>query len=371
MRSHRSWIGLVLVLLTAGACEAGIVFKQTNLVSSVDNLAPVTDANLKNPWGISMSSTGPFWVSNQVTGTSTLYNGQGQKFPIGNPLVVSIPSASGAGPTGQVFNASSSFQLEPGKKANFIFANLDGSISGWNPTVNPTTAIKPYQANDGAVYTGLAIGKSGSSDFLYAADSANGKIDVIDGSFVKTSLAGNFTDPGLGSGFTPYNIQNIGGTLYVTYENEQKGGGIIDAFDLNGNFLRRLTSNGDGGTLASPWGMAVAPSTWKEFAGALLVGNEDDGRISAFNLTTGDFLGQLKDSQGNFITNTGLWGLTFGNGGNGGDKNTLYFAAGIRGETEGLFGSLSAVPEPSSVVLLALGIVSTCGVAMRRRTRTQ
>ncbi len=374
---HRRWLavlgGLALLLLFSGVCWADLIFEQTNLVSSVPGLAPVNDPNLKNPWGISFAPTGPFWVSNQATGTATVYDDAGQPLPSGTPLVVTIPTVGGAqsGPTGQVFNPTSDFQVTSGSPALFLFANLDGTISGWHPAVNPTAAVVVVnqQATD-AVFTGLALGNNGSANFLYAANSANAQIDVYDGNFALTSLAGSFTDPGLPAGFTPYNIQNLEGTLYVTYENELTGGGIVDAFDLNGNFLRRVSANGDGGPLDDPWGLALTPASFGPFGNALLVGNEGDGHISAFNPLTGQFLGQLLDINGNPIANTGLWGLTFGNGGLGGDPDVLYFAAGIENEREGLFGSIrpvAAVPEPSTALLFSMGGLTMLAVLRRGR----
>jgi uncharacterized protein (TIGR03118 family) len=335
------------------------VYQQTNLVSDVPGLAAFTDPNLKNPWGMSSSPTSPIWVSNQVSGNSTLYNTAGQP----QALVVTIPGAGG--PTGQVFNASSDFALPTGGKALFLFANLDGSISGWNGAQGTTAVVQASVA--GAAFTGLAIGDNGAGNFLYAADSAGNKIDVFDGAFAQTSLSGSFIDPNLDPGFTVYNIQALGGKLYVTYENEGAGGGVVDAFDFNGNFLQRVTSNDATGPLQSPWGLALAPSTFGQFGGALLVGNEDDGRISAFDPTTGAFLGQLLDKNGNPISNPGLWGLKFGNGGNGGDPNTLYFAAGINGEQDGLFGAIRVVPEPSSIVMGGLGLSLVAAIGARRR----
>src|SRR4030095_7105092 len=191
-------------------------------------------------------------------------------------------------------------------------------------------------------------------------------IRVFDSTFTPTTLAGSFTDPGLPAGYTPYNIQNLGGTLYVTYENESLGGGVVDAFDVNGLFVRRISANGAGGPLEAPWGLALAPAGFGEFGGALLVGNEDDGRISAFAPTTGAFLGQLLDENDQPIANTGLWGLTFGNGGNGGDVDTLYFAAGINEEQNGLFGSIrpfaeTKVPQLSSLALLGVSGLGLLG----------
>ncbi|MFO0893065.1 MAG: TIGR03118 family protein [Isosphaeraceae bacterium] len=367
-RALRFIAGIALLGMAAGQSRAGGFYKQTNLVSDVPGLAKFTDPNLKNPWGISFGPTTFFWVSNQGSDTSTLYNTAGQP----QALVVSIPTTGSGpqGPTGQVFNGTGSatdFLLSNGNAARFLFANLNGTISGWNGGA----AAQIVASATSAIYTGLAIGSNGSGNFLYAANSAANTIDVFNGTFAQTSLSGSFVDPNLPAGFTVYNIQRFGSSLYVTYENEATGGGVINEFDLNGNFIRRISSNGDGGPLDSPWGMAIAPSGFGTFAGKLLVGNEDDGRISAFDLTTGDFVGQLLDESGNPISNTGLWGLAFGNGGNGGDPNTLYFAAGINGERNGLFGAITFVPEPSSMALafMAGGVLALrCGVKRVRRT---
>lgn len=349
---------LAPLLLVASAAHAGFI--QTNLVSDIPGLAATTDPDLKNPWGISFSPTSPFWVSDQVTGRATLYNGSGTK----QGLVVTIP---GGNPTGQVFNSTSDFSLTTGGKALFLFSTLGGTIAGWNNTLGTNAEVKVTTA--GAVYTGLALGNNGSANFLYAANDAANRIDVFNSIFTPTTVSGSFTDPNLPSSFTPYNIQNLGGILYVTYESETQGGGVVDAFDTNGNLLRRVTANGAGGPLESPWGLALAPAGFGPFGGALLVGNEDDGRISAFNPTTGAFLGQLRDGNGQPIANTGLWGLAFGTGANGFNPNVLYFAAGIEDEVHGLFGSISAVPEPASALLLGFGMLGLLAYQTRRRHR--
>ena len=352
------------VLTVASAAPVAAAYVQTNLVSNIQGVAAFTDANLKNPWGISSSPTSPFWISNNGTGTSTLYNGAGQPFPVNNPLVVTIPPSPGGTPTGQVFNGGSGFELAPGQPARFLFATEAGTIAGWNPATNPTNAlIEVNNGGTGASYKGLAIGNNASGDFLYAANFGNGKIDVFDSGFAAASLAGSFTDPNLPSGYAPFNIQNLNGTLYVTYALVGQGGddvpgagnGIVDAFDTNGNLIKRVVT---GGALNSPWGLALAPAAFGEFGGALLVGNFGDGLINAFNPTTGTPLGTLRDATNNPIANDGLWGLHFGNGGNGGSLNTLYFTAGPNNEADGLFGSIAAVPEPASLALVVAGLLA-------------
>ena len=352
------------VLTVAPAAPVAAAYVQTNLVSNIQGVAAFTDANLKNPWGISSSPTSPFWISNNGTGTSTLYNGAGQPFPVNNPLVVTIPPSPGSTPTGQVFNGGSGFELAPGQPARFLFATEAGTIAGWNPAANATNAlIEVNNGGTGASYKGLAIGNNASGDFLYAANFGNGKIDVFDSGFAAASLAGSFTDPNLPSGYAPFNIQNLNGTLYVTYALVGQGGddvpgagnGIVDAFDTNGNLIKRVVT---GGALNSPWGLALAPAGFGEFGGALLVGNFGDGLINAFNPTTGTPLGTLRDATNNPIANDGLWGLHFGNGGNGGSLNTLYFTAGPNNEADGLFGSIAAVPEPASLALVVAGLLA-------------
>lgn len=363
-------LAIVLPLLASPALAQS--YRQTNLLTdnqanlAQDGLAPAafTDPNLVNPWGISYAPTGPFWISDNGTGVSTLNNGAGQ--PI--PLVVKIPSPSGATstPTGQIFNTTNDFKVDNTNKSNFIFATEDGTISGWNPNFKPDAVIKVDNSASGAVYKGLAFSSSTSGNFLYAANFNAGNIDVFDSSFKSTNLTGSFSDSSISPGFAPFNIQNLGGKLYVTYakQNAAKhddvagaGNGFVDVFDTNGNFFQRLTANG---SLNSPWGVALAPANFGQFSNDLLVGNFGDGRISAFNPNTGNFDGQLSDINGNPITIDGLWGLTFGNGANAGATDTLYFSAGINGEQHGLFGSLQPVPEPDEVLgTLGLGV---CGM---------
>jgi uncharacterized protein (TIGR03118 family) len=353
---------LLTVLLLPQISLAASVYFQSNLTSDVQGLALNLDTRLKNPWGMSFSATSPFWVSDQVTNVATLYNGNG----VPQSLVVTIPTtgAGPQGPTGQIFNGTSDFELTAGNPARFIFAALSGTISGWNPAVNPTAAVIEFIAPDRAVYTGLANGTVNSNNFLYAADFGNGKIDVLDSTFKKTSLAGSFVDPNLPAGYSPYNIQNINGKLYVEYAkvdpithraSEDLNQGIVDTFDTSGRFLQRLVTETH---LSSPWGVTLAPAGFGQFGNDLLVGNFGDGVINAFDPNTGAFLGALSDALGQPIVNDGLWAINFRAAGSGFDPNALFFNAGINDEADGLFGAIHVVPEPGTFLYLALAFAA-------------
>jgi uncharacterized protein (TIGR03118 family) len=374
------WAVLVMVPvgLTLSPANAVAYYLQVNLTSDGSVVAANTDPNLINPWGISYSSTSPFWVSDNGTGVSTLYNGAGQPFPVGSPLVVSIPPPAGgtspSTPTGLVFNGTNSFELTPGNPARFLFATEDGTISGWNPATSPTSALRKVDNSASSIYTGLAIGNNGSGDFLYASNFEAATIDVFDSNFSPSTLSGSFIDPNLPAGYAPFNVQNLGGSLFVTYAMKNgsevvsgPGYGLLDIFDLSGNLVRRLISDG---ALNSPWGVAQAPAGFGDFSSALLVGNFGDGRINAFDPVTGAFLGYLQDSIGDFIAIDGLRGLIFGNGGNGGDPNTLYFTAGPNGGQNGLFGSLAPsaapIPEPATMLLLGSGLIGLAAIGRRK-----
>jgi uncharacterized protein (TIGR03118 family) len=328
-------------------------YRQTNLVSDLPGFAQFQDPLLVNPWGLAQLATSPFWVANQATSTATLYGGDVSGSPlVKNALNVTIP---GGLPTGAVSNGGTDFVITSGGgtgPARFIFASITGNIVAWR--AGTTASIQ--RSNPGHVYTGLSIGNNGASNFLYAADFANKKIDVYNNAFTATTLAGTFIDPAIPVDFAPFNIQNLGGTLFVTYAKIDPadgtdlpgpGNGFISKFDTNGNFLGRLISNGP---LNSPWGLTVSPSGFGAFGNALLVGNFGDGKINAFNITTGAFLGTLNDELGSPIIIPGLWAIAFGNGVGGGDTNALYFSAGYDGERHGLFGSLrSSTPAITSV----------------------
>jgi uncharacterized protein (TIGR03118 family) len=402
--------GLALCALALGwmqpskAATTTTIYSQTNLVSDGAVTAKHTDENLKNPWGLAFGagvfSESPFWVANNGTGTSTAYDGSGNTVvsPFNIPAAIGLP---GPGlPTGVVGNPTNRFivkQTGLSGPAEYVFATEDGTISGWNFSVDPNNAIKMVdRSSAGAVYKGLTIAHNGSSDFLYVADFHNRAIDVFDNKFrFQTSFADKFNDQTIPANFAPFNVQNIGGKLYVAYAKQDAtghddvagaGNGIVDVFKPDGSLIRRLVTNGK---LNSPWGFAIAPSNFGKFSKDLLVGNFGDGKINAFSATNGKFLGVLKNSQGKPIVNDGLWGITFGSGHGAGKTNVLYFAAGLNEESDGLFGSISAktvhaaalstesfapllspaaaaAPEPTSVSLI-LGVAGL--FLLRRRAR--
>jgi uncharacterized protein (TIGR03118 family) len=355
--------------LLYAAPNTGNNFYQHNLVSDLPGVADFTDPDLVNPWGISFSPTSPMWVSDNGTGLSTIYNGHGVK----QGLVVTIPPAGGAAPTGQVFNSTTDFS-----GARFIFATEGGTIAAWS---GGTSAVQRVDnSGAGSVYKGLALANNGSGNFLYATDFHNNAINVFDKNFNPVTLAGSFTDPTLPAGYAPFNIEASGGMLYVTYAVQDAakhddvagpGHGILDVFDANGNFVQRLVSHG---ALNSPWGMAIAPVGFGMFGHDLLVGNFGDGTINVFDPATGNWLAQLDDPNGNPITNLGLWDITFGNGAQGTSTSTLYFTAGIPGpdniEDHGLFGRVQVTPEPGTLTLMGSGLASLIGYGWRRRKRT-
>jgi uncharacterized protein (TIGR03118 family) len=380
-----AFVGSFLLALTPVAARA--VFIQTNLVSDIPGLALVTDPSLKNPWGLFHTPTSPWWANDQAANVATLYNTPTGGAVTKNALVVTMPSVAGSlaqGPTGGVFNsttltASPSFLLgpTPSTAANFIFANLNGTIDAWN-NAQGTTALNMAQVT-GASYTGLTLITNASGPFLLAANNAQNRIDVFNqtnpgSAFQLTSLAGNFTNPNLPAGFVPFNVQVIGNNVYVTYALAGRlnalgaagGQGLIGVFDLNGNFIRQISDS----HLASPWGITLAPAGFGEFGNDLLVGNFSAAlsEINAFDPNTGAFLGSIPINTGGNAPG-GLWALAFGNANNNGDPNTLFFTDGLNSEANGLFASIRAVPEPGTLSLLALGTLSIGGWRRRRVAR--
>jgi uncharacterized protein (TIGR03118 family) len=353
----RRWFRCVLaftaaVLVAAGsaasASAAANSYTVTNLVSDVPGLAAHVDADLVNAWGLTSLPTSPWWVADNGTDVSTLYRADGSKVP----LTVQVPSA----PTGAVSNTGSHFVVSNATgsgPARFIFATEEGKILGWNPNVSLTQAqVAVDHSGLGAVYKGLAIASTPTGDFLYATDFHNGRVDVFDGNFQQVNAPVAFVDPKIPAGYAPFGIQNLNGTIVVTYAKQDadrhddvpgQGHGFVDRFDTSGIFLGRVATHGQ---LNSPWGIAMAPVGFGAFAGDLLVGNFGDGQISAFAPQpdgTFELLGQLRTGNHQVVTIDGLWSLQFGKGTqNNGPTTTLFFTAGPDGESHGLFGTITA-----------------------------
>jgi uncharacterized protein (TIGR03118 family) len=375
-------LGLTMVIAISGSVTAFAgdddsrrerdAYAVTPLVSNLSGHAEHMDAILQNAWGIAFSPAGsPFWVNDNATGCSTLYDGSGVKITalqVSIPLPGNIvpatscqpkdpnkpPNPTPAAPTGIVWNPAASF-LVPGTKipAVFIFSTEDGTISAWAGGLNPreNAVIAADESASGSVYKGLAYGVNAKGAFLFATNFHNGTVDVYgpngsDGLFTKiTTLDGNFTDPEIPGGYAPFNIASIDGDLFVTYakQDAQKhddvagaGHGFVDVFDTDGHLIRRFESRG---RLNSPWGITRASFAFGPYSGKILIGNFGDGRINVFN-NDGTFVDQLEDAHGKPLVIDGLWTLTLGGGLNS-SPDTLYFSAGPGGEANGLFGSIT------------------------------
>ena len=340
MKTIRPYTKISLLLLGAVvfavAPARADTYSWTNFQSDIPGVAQHTDSNLVNPWGMAASTSGTIWVSDNGTGVSTLYNQDGTVVP----LVVQIPHAAGntegANPTGTVFSDTSSFEVRrsgTAAPALFIFVNEDGVISGWNPTVDSTHAIKAVDnGNRGAIYKGVTLGVANGSNFLYATNFHAGTVETYDQNFSPVNLNG-FVDPNLPRGYGPFGIRNFNNQIYVTYAKQDAdkeddvpcpGCGLINVFDTSGNFLRRLT---DRGNLNAPWGLALEE-------GELWVGNFGDGSINVYDPTTGAFIETLTQADGTPLQFDGLWDLLpLGDG--------TYFTAGIADEEHGLFGIIT------------------------------
>lgn len=361
MHRFRRKLKPVAIVLAAAAVVAGAIaaaagastnsYTVHNLVSDQPGVADHTDPNLVNSWGIAASSTSPWWVADNGTDKSTLYNGSGVPQFQPHPLVVSVEG----GPTGIVFNGGTGFVVRDVRgdsgPARFMFATEAGTIRGWNPNVPPPplsthALVVVDRSGVGAIYKGLAI----AGNLLYAADFHNARVDVFDSSFHLVTSPGAFTDPTLPAHFAPFGIQTLNGKVFVTYamqdedavdEVDGHGLGIVDEYSTSGEFITRVATMGD---LNAPWGLAWAPSSFGAFSGDLLVGNFGDGKINAYaQQPNGSFVhaGTLQTPGGRPLVVDGLWGIGFGNGSGSGDTDDLYFAAGPDHEMHGLFGEIS------------------------------
>jgi uncharacterized protein (TIGR03118 family) len=345
---------LVLLAGTAWSGDAMPFYSTHPLVSDGANPADHVDASLRNAWGIAFNPNGVVWVADNKTNTSTLYDGTGTKVSLGAFPEVHLPPATNgdAAPTGIVFNASADFVINQGGAsgaAAFIFAGENGTLMGWSPAVNLGNAFVAYDdKTGGASYKGLALAQNGQGNFLYATDFHNGKIDVFDKAFTRVTLKGTFSDANIPQGYAPFGIRNIQGDLYVTFAKQDSnrqddvpgaGFGFVDVFDANGGLIRRVA---DRGSLNAPWGIALAPSDFGRFSNRLLISNFGDGTIDAFDPATGNFLGQLRATNGQVLKIDGLWGLSFGNGLSGQPIDSLFFTSGPGHEQHGLYGRIDA-----------------------------
>jgi uncharacterized protein (TIGR03118 family) len=355
-------------------------FSQTNLLSNIPGLATITDPNLKNPWGVSFANGSPIWISDQGTQTSILPGVTGSTGVKATPFTVNIPPMGASGPTGQVANGMGmGFDVGNGgngKSAAFIFANLNGSIAAWNGT--PQTQAFTQTSVAGASFTGLAINKTDTE--LFAANTAGaGGIDVFNNAFQQvTEPLGAFATPTAVSakGLVPFNVTDLGGNVFVTYAPSghvpqtmaTAGQGAVVEFSESGVVENTITNN----ALASPWGVAIAPSSFGKFGGDILVGNFSFANgvadvINAFNPVTDALVGSIDVNPGAGNGPGGLWSLVFGGSGSDGNPNTLFFTDGIDGEADGLFGSIVAVPEASTWAMMLAGFGGLALLAARRR----
>ena len=362
----------VLALAAASALAADAddhtAYIRTDLVSNTQNLVQPADPNLQNSWGVASSPGGPLWVSDNNDGLATLYDGNGAKVN----LTVTIPLPAGraappaAAPTGMVWNPTTAFTITAGgvtAPANFIFDTEDGTISAWNPMVDPvangksTATLIVDNSSKGAVYKGLAFGTNKHGNFLFATNLAAGTVEVYDQTFAPTTLDGSFSDPDIPAGFAPFGIANVNNDLYVTYakQNAQKndvvpgaGLGFVNVFTTDGVLIKRFASRG---VLNAPWGVVRATANFGQFSGDILIGNFGSqgsfaGWINAFSGgNDNDFRGPLRDAKGKPVAIDGLWSILFGTFRNS-DADTLYFTAGPNQQQNGLFGKIEAQPLP-------------------------
>jgi uncharacterized protein (TIGR03118 family) len=351
----RATVTAAAILFAAVAAQAQH-YTRIDLTQDAAGVSPTaanTDPNLVNAWGLSRSSSSPWWVSDNGTGLSTLY--MGSTGAAISSVVVTIPvppgsTAANSAPTGTVFNYTTKFEAGPGNPSFFLFVTEDGTIAGWNPAVDPANAILLVNRSKIAEYKGCTIADTLAGPIFYATNFKSGHIEAFDGSFQHMSLQPSaFLDPNLPQNYVPFNIQNVGGNLVVTFahrlpgsgdEDHGAGFGYVDIFDLNGKLLRRLEH---GNFLNAPWGIAESPADFGAFSHRLLIGNFGDGTITVYNVVTGRFEGKLLDKKNARIQIDGLWALGFGNSAKAGGSHSLFFTAGPSDESHGLFGRINAV----------------------------
>lgn len=349
-------LSALALLAATPALFAATPYAITNLVSDIPGVGTFTDANLVNAWGLAAPPTGPWWVNGNGTGVSLVYDGTGSAGT--TPLIVAVQPPSGASPpsspTGIVFNPTTDFSVTPGNPAIFIFATEGGTINAWNPNVLPLHAVaKVDNSSSGAIYKGLTLGSLHNSNVIYAANFHAATIEVYNTNFVSVALPTSaFIDPMVPAGYAPFNVQNIGGLIYVAYAKQDDlaeddvpgpGFGYVTIYKPDGTLVRRLQH---GSWMNAPWAMVQASATFGDLSGKILLGNFGSGSISAFDPNTGALTNIMRNSSGTAVVIRGLWGLGFGNDGPAGSSSTLYFAAGIRQENHGLFGTLTVVPPP-------------------------
>ncbi len=365
-KSWKSFTLLAVGLSLLPAVTKAQHYTQTNLVSDQPGVAAVTDPNLKNPWGLTRSpgttlkAGSPWWVSDNNAGVSTLYTGAGAIVPINGTGIVTIPPPKGSpagfvsAPTGIVFNSSpTAFLIAPGgAAAAFIFVTEDGTISAWAGGAAATLEVDNSEGGSprGAVYKGATTALVNGNVFLYVTNFRSGKVEVYDSTFTRVRISEElFDDDEIPRDFAPFNIQNIGGTLFVTYAKQDaakhddvagEGNGFVELYQPDGHHIGHLQH---GPWLNSPWGVVWTPRDFGVFSNTILVGNFGSGWVAAYNGFTKEFIGFVKNPDDSILTIDGLWSLTFGNNGNAGPSTTLFFSAGPDGETHGLFGTLTPV----------------------------
>jgi uncharacterized protein (TIGR03118 family) len=350
--NHAAGVAALTLAFVLTAVSTGLAqhYQRTDLTADNANTSPAPniDPNLVNPWGMSRASGSPWWISDNGTWLSTLYDSTGAA----KSLVVSIPAPNGqpgGTPTGTVFNYTGAFEVTPGNPAFFLFATEDGTISGWNPSVDFANAILRVNRSGKAIYKGLALASTSQGPRLYASNFQSGGVEVLDGHFHTVHVSGGFLDPNLPANYAPFGIQNVGGNIVVTFAHRKPGShdedhgagiGFVDVFDVSGKLLLRLQH---GAYLNAPWGIAAAPGDFGPFSHRLLIGNFGDGTINAFNIVSGKFEGTMLDANGSPLSIGGLWGISFGGDDtNSGPATQLFFTAGANDEADGIFGSIAA-----------------------------